>query len=78
MTKSVFSDSYKSLIEMLRKARLEAGVTQIELAQRLGKPQSFVSKVETGERRVDVIDFLAIAHALGLDPAELITELGSQ
>lgn len=49
-------------------------MTQAELAARLGKPQSFVSKIERGERRLDVIEFCQVAEALGRDPAKLLQE----
>lgn len=48
------------------------GLTQVQLARRLQRPQSFVSKYERGERRLDVIEFLEVAHALGADPAALL------
>jgi len=47
-------------------------VTQFQLAQKLSRPQSFVSKYENGERRIDLIEFLAIAEALEIDPLEFI------
>jgi transcriptional regulator with XRE-family HTH domain len=53
---------YQQFLERLRLARQEAGLTQYEVADRLGKPQSFVSKCETGERRVDFIELLAFAE----------------
>jgi len=53
-------------------ARRQAGLTQRDLAERLGKPPSFVAKVETGERRLDLVEFVAIARALNLSPAEFI------
>jgi hypothetical protein len=46
-----------------------------EVARRIDRPQSFVAKYEGGERRVDVIEFIAIAHALERDPVQLFTEL---
>ncbi|WP_409515177.1 helix-turn-helix domain-containing protein [Brevundimonas sp.] len=49
-------------------------VTQVELSGLLGKPQSFVSKVERGERRPEVIEFCQVAEALGLKPAEILQE----
>ena len=52
-----------------------AGLTQVQLAKKLRRPQSFVSKYETGERRLDVVEFLEIAKALSADPADLIREL---
>jgi transcriptional regulator with XRE-family HTH domain len=48
---------------------------QVELAARLGKAQSFVSRVETGERRVDVVEFCAIARAIGANPEALFAEV---
>lgn len=51
----------------LREARLKAGIKQAELAQALGEPQSFVSKYESGERRLTFLEVRAICHALGLD-----------
>lgn len=50
----------------------QAGLTQRDLAERLGKPPSFVAKIETGERRLDLVEFVAIARALNLSPAEFI------
>ena len=68
MPRSVFSDGYKSMLEVLVAARKEKGVTQVELAKRLGKPQPFISYVERGERRVDLIEFCAIAKAMEFEP----------
>lgn len=55
--------------------RDQAGLTQTDVAARLGRPQSFVAKYEGGERRVDVIEFLAIARALGVDPLRLLKRI---
>ncbi|WP_295240169.1 helix-turn-helix transcriptional regulator [uncultured Brevundimonas sp.] len=60
-----------AFIASVRKA---AGITQVELAERLGKPRSFVSKIERGERRLDVIEFCQVAEALGYEPADLLDE----
>lgn len=54
------------LCGLLREARKKAGVRQADLARRLGRPQSYVSKYESGERRLDVIELLAVCSALGL------------
>lgn len=56
-------------------ARKKARLTQQELAKQLGKPQSFVAKYEGGERRLDVVEFLAIARALGADPIAIVRAL---
>ena len=71
MPKTTFTDSYKEMLAILIAARRSAGVTQVELSERLGKPQSWVSNVERGLRRVDVIEFCAIARALGSNPGNL-------
>lgn len=56
-------------------ARNNADLNQEELAEALGKPQSFVSKYENGDRRIDVVEFLAIAKALKADPVQLLRAL---
>ena len=68
MPKTTFTDAYKEMLDLLIAARRQAGVTQVELSERLGKPQSWVSNVERGHRRVDVIEFCAIARAVGANP----------
>ncbi len=50
-------------------------MTQTALADKLGRPQSFVSKYERGERKLDVIEFVQVCRALGVDPSELLREL---
>lgn len=72
MTRSVFLQSYGVLTQCLVETRVAKGVTQIELAELLGRPQSFVSKVEGGDRRLDVIEFLQITTALNVDPEPII------
>ena len=56
-------------------ARRKANLTQIELARRLGKPQSVVSAYEAGKRRVDGVEFLLVAKSLGVDPVEIFSEI---
>jgi transcriptional regulator with XRE-family HTH domain len=68
----MFTERHQEFIAFIAAARKAAGITQVELAERLGKPQSFVSKVERGERRLDVIEFCQVAEALGQKPAELL------
>jgi transcriptional regulator with XRE-family HTH domain len=65
MDKSIFTDEYGVLLGLLREARTAAGLSQIRFAARLGKSQSFVSKVEQGETRIDVIQLRTICLALG-------------
>jgi transcriptional regulator with XRE-family HTH domain len=71
--KSVQDARYRAAIEALREARLSNPLTQIELAAALGRSQQFVSKYESFERRLDVIEFIDIAVALGVDWAEILT-----
>ncbi|MDK5974847.1 helix-turn-helix transcriptional regulator, partial [Enterobacter hormaechei] len=61
---SVYSDEYQRVINALKKARKEKGITQAQLAEALGKPQSFIAKVESGERRLDVVEFVHLARLL--------------
>lgn len=70
MTNSLHSPDYRRFVERLIEIRKAAGVTQQELAARLEKPQSFVSKVERYERRIDPAEFDALVRALGEDPVE--------
>ena len=58
MKNSTYTYEYQKFLENLRKARNESGFTQIEVAQKLNQPQSYVSKCESGEKRVDVIELL--------------------
>jgi len=78
MPNSTSTPAYKILRTVLVACRREAGVTQVELAQRLGKPQPFISDIERGERRLDVIEFCALVSALGAEPAELLKHLVDQ
>ena len=75
MTKSAFSRKHGQLRKILVQARRDASLTQVALAKKLGRPQSFVSKFERGERRLDVAEFLEVARALGIDPAQTIADL---
>lgn len=75
MTKSVFSEQYERFKQLLVEARKKAGLTQVELAERLSRPQSYVSKYERGERRLDVIEFLNVAEAIGIEPNEFLRKL---
>ena len=59
----------------MRKARKNAGLTQQEVADLLGKPQSFVAKYEGGERRLDVVEFIEVAQAIGADARRLISKI---
>lgn len=75
MSKSIFSDTYNLFRTRLVEAREKGGLTQAEVAARLGKPQSYVSKYERGERRLDIAEFLEVARVLCIDPHKIIKEL---
>jgi transcriptional regulator with XRE-family HTH domain len=66
---------HRALISILVAARQQAGLTQRDLATRLKRPHSFVGRVEAGDRRVDVIEFIEIARVLDADPAILFAKL---
>ena len=70
--KAIYSDEYERFLDCLIAARKSADLTQQVLAKKLKKPQSFVSKYERRERRLDVIEFLKIAEAIGEDPSRLL------
>ena len=64
MEKSIYTREYKVLLRLLRETRERAGVTQVELARRLGQTQSFVSKIELGDRRLDLVQLRTFLAAL--------------
>ena len=75
MAKSIYSKRYRQFLELLIQARKEADLTQVEVASRLDRPQSFVSKYENGERRLDVVEFLDVAKAIDFDAVKLMRKL---
>lgn len=76
--KSIYSDEYQRLLRLLVEARTSANLTQSEVAARLVRPQSFVSKYERGERRLDVVEYLRVSRAVGADPFRLLKALDRQ
>lgn len=75
MSGTLHSESYVEFQRRLREAREEAGLTQSEVAEALGLPQSFVSKCETGERRVDVLELARLAALYGRPLAWFVPDL---
>jgi transcriptional regulator with XRE-family HTH domain len=74
-TKSKLAGEMITLGDLLVRARERAGLKQSDLATRLGLPASYLSKIENGTRRLDVVEFVRIAEALDVDAAELVREL---
>lgn len=68
----VVSPDYRAVIEVLRSARLAKNLSQREVARRLGKPVSFLNKIELVERRIDILEFVMLCRALDLDPHALL------
>ena len=75
MTKSLHSVSYASLLEILVAARHHKGLTQQAVANKLRKPQSYIAKIEGGERRLDILEFVALAKAMDIDPTTLFADV---
>jgi transcriptional regulator with XRE-family HTH domain len=75
LPKSIHTERHKALCELLRAHRESAGLTQTVVAGRLGKPPSYVAKYEGGDRRLDVLEFMEVAAAIGFDPCALIRSL---
>jgi len=75
MRKSLHTPEYLAFCELITQARKKAGLTQHALAKRLGRPQSVHGKYEGGERRLDVIEFMTVARAIGADPVVLLRAL---
>lgn len=72
MAKTIRSSGHEALCEALIAARKEAGLTQADLASKLKCHQSFVARIESGERRIDVIELIVLSRAIGTDSASLL------
>jgi transcriptional regulator with XRE-family HTH domain len=75
MLKSHAASAQEQLQQLLRQVRNEAGLTQTDVAERVGRPQSFVSKYESGERRLDVLELRAVCSAMGISLPDFIKRL---
>jgi transcriptional regulator with XRE-family HTH domain len=75
LTKSIFTDQYDRFCALLIQARKNAGLSQAQLAECLKRPQSYVSKYENKERRLDVVEFMEIAHFLHVNAPEVMRRL---
>ena len=76
--KNIRLNQQKKLLALLRDIRLDAGLTQSELASRLGTDQTFISKYESGERRLDILELRAACRAIGTDFVAFIRKLDKE
>jgi transcriptional regulator with XRE-family HTH domain len=75
MKRRGYAPVYEKLAALLHEERLQAGLTQAQLAAKLNRPQSFVAKYERGERQLDVVEFLLVTRALGASASRLLRRL---
>jgi transcriptional regulator with XRE-family HTH domain len=75
MVRSVSTPRHGAMVAAIVAAREANGLTQEQVAQRLGKHQVWVARVESGERRIDVVEFLDLAHAIGFDPMPILQRI---
>ncbi|PTY01666.1 XRE family transcriptional regulator [Verrucomicrobia bacterium LW23] len=72
MKKTIYSDEYAAFREMLRTTRERLGLSQEELGEKLGKHQPFIARIEAGQRRLDVVEFIHLMRAMGVSPIEFL------
>ena len=75
MGKTLGSANHKALVDLIVSKREAAGLTQSQLAEKLGEYQSFVARLESGQRRIDVIEYIEIARVLNFDAAKALKKL---
>lgn len=75
MEKSIYTREYAVVLRLVREAREHAGLTQVEVAKRLGQSQSFVSKMERGDRRIDIVQLRAICRLYGSTLGQFVRRL---
>jgi transcriptional regulator with XRE-family HTH domain len=75
MPKTIFSDENMVVVEVVKAARIAAGLKQTDLAERVNKDQSWVSLVEGSQRRLDVVEFIKLAQALDIRPSTMLDEI---
>jgi len=75
ISKSVHSSELAEFRALMVETRKQAGLTQQQLAKKIGKPQSFIAKYEGGERRLDAVEFIKIVRAIGVDPIAVFRAL---
>ncbi|MBB5209648.1 helix-turn-helix domain-containing protein [Chiayiivirga flava] len=78
MPRSIHRDDYQTLLQLLRDLRVGQGMTQVDLGHALDNTQTFVSKIERGERRIDVLEFIDICEAMNVDPVSAFKQFMTQ
>ena len=73
--RTIHTPEHRLFVDVLERVRQQKRVTQVELAERLGKPQSFVSKCLSGERRIDVVEWLWYCEAIGISPTAFLNRM---
>jgi transcriptional regulator with XRE-family HTH domain len=76
--KNIHTDDQQKLADMLKEARTAAGLTQAQLSEKIGVPQSFVSKYESGERRLDILELRTVCRALGVSLGAFVNRLDKE
>jgi transcriptional regulator with XRE-family HTH domain len=74
MRRSIGTAEHKRLLALLRQIRLDAGLRQVDVAKRLKQPQAYVSRYETGERRLDLLELRAVCAAVGIKLKDFVKE----
>jgi transcriptional regulator with XRE-family HTH domain len=74
MGRSIGTAEHKRLLALLRQIRLDAGLRQVDVAKRLKQPQAYVSRYETGERRLDLLELRAVCAAIGIKLKDFVIE----
>ena len=77
MTRSIHTARYQALRQLLVAARKRAGLTQEQVAVRIRRPQSYLSKVEHGDQRLDVVEFLELAEAISADAPDVVRQVAA-
>ncbi|MGN0930039.1 MAG: helix-turn-helix domain-containing protein [Alphaproteobacteria bacterium] len=75
MTKTIYTDNNKYLLKTLKQYRKMANMTQKDLADKLGIAQSRISKIENGDRKIDVMDLIQISKAIGCNPVDILAKV---
>lgn len=78
LLKTLGTTTQKSLVALIRSKRESAGLTQTDVANALGEHQSFVARLESGQRRIDVVEYVTLAQVIGFDAAEALKQLISE